>query len=352
MVARANTVVVGAVLLAASALAVALVDQCITEGFRQQILRALLMVKPHMVAMKPGSPPLAELDEAARKAEQVAGVQKATPLALAEAYLESRSTRRNAVLYGMDPGAIEQATELSKCLTTGTIECLGATTGDGRPGILLGLGLADELGIGVGDSVTVTHRRPDASGLTMQVCGTYRSGMYSEDIEGAFVSHPLVARVLGSPEDKGQLLQIRLHDPRTPPKTELARVLGTEFKLLDFRELNANLLSTLRAKEHLPLSWLSCVPGAMALLVPLAVRYTGRTRSVLGTTVLASVTVGFGLLLTAVGFVLLSIYPVPLDPKQYMIYSVQVAVPPRAAVGFPVSVWLIVFMGTLWARRT
>jgi lipoprotein-releasing system permease protein len=142
-------------------------------------------------------------------------------------------------------------TDLGRSMTAGRITDLDPRDEDDLPGILVGTDLARELGVTVGDAVTVLTPEGTLSPMGMmprarrlRVAGVFRLGLFEFDSASGFVSLPTAERLLNTIPN---LVELRVSDPYNAPEVadRLATTLGAEYSTQDWSDLNQSLFSAL-----------------------------------------------------------------------------------------------------------
>ena len=123
------------------------------------------------------------------------GVVGAAPAVLGKALLRTERGDAFVTLKGIDPALEPEVTDLGRSMTAGRVDDLEARSAEDVPGILVGVDLAKDLGLAVGDSVTVMTPEGTLSPMGMmprarrlRVGGIFRLGLYEFDAASGFVS--------------------------------------------------------------------------------------------------------------------------------------------------------------------
>jgi lipoprotein-releasing system permease protein len=165
------------------------------------------------------------------------------------------STRSNATpvdLKGIDPARESNVTEIGSSVVKGRVEALVSRPQDALDGIVLGQDLARNLGVTVGESVTLitpqavvmpTYATPRLR--RFDVVAIVQFGFYQVDTSGGFISLESAASLLG--KDGPDLMQLRLVNLEDAPaiSQQLRSQLGPEYQVQDWTELNRELYSAL-----------------------------------------------------------------------------------------------------------
>ena len=190
---------------------------------------------------------------AERERVSVPGVAAVAPATLGQALLEgSGRVNEAAVLKGIDPDLEASVTDIESAMVSGSLEALVDRPETAKDGIVLGVSLAQKLGVDVGDLVWVatTTLTSTPMGLVpkqrmLQVVGTYRFGVFQVDDTQALVSLETAQELLD--REGPDTLQLRLEDMQrsTAVKDQLQASLGPDYLVRDWIELNGDLYAAL-----------------------------------------------------------------------------------------------------------
>lgn len=192
----------------------------VMNGFQKEIRGQLLKVAPHMemgYLMPEGGETWQGLAEVARQNPRVLGV---APYVAGQALLANEGEVRGVQIKGIDPANFGQVSEFGEALPPAAYQKLRA----GEFDVLLGQDLADALGVGVGEKVTVIT--PDGNVTPVgvvprmkqfNVVGVVKSGIFAVDSTLA-MTNMQDAQTLYRIGDEGITLQLRLSSPDTAPQ--------------------------------------------------------------------------------------------------------------------------------------
>lgn len=128
------------------AVAILLFVQAVVAGFEREMRERVLGTSPHVTVL--GRAPLADVEAPRRLIEGVEGVRAASPVVVGAGLLATDAKVAGASLAGVVP---ERYGDVSRTFEFAS----GATLRSGRFDILVGVQLAERLGLGVGDAVAV-----------------------------------------------------------------------------------------------------------------------------------------------------------------------------------------------------
>src|SRR6516225_2606112 len=223
-------------------------------GLQQELRDRILGSNAHVYVFKQSG--FTDYRAEVQKLQQIPHVVGAAP-AIHGMGLASVATRSSAIqIKGIDPALEPHVTDLNRSLTSGTVAGLIPAGPDDRDGILLGKDLAADLGLGVGDSVSILTPEGTLSPMGMlpvphrlRVAGTFRLGLYEFDSTYGFVSLPTAKRLFG--RDTPEYIQLRLDDIFLAPQIarDVPRVVGSDYLADDWSNMNKSLFSALSLEK-------------------------------------------------------------------------------------------------------
>ncbi|RMH00436.1 MAG: ABC transporter permease [Deltaproteobacteria bacterium] len=175
----------------------------------------------------------------------VEGVEAAVVRIRAAAMIATARESAGTVLLGIDP-AVETPATLSLLEAVAEGEVPAA---EDRRGVVLGDGLADHLGAGVGKKVvvTVTDAEGEVASALGKVRGLIDTGAESVDKYTALAGRTMLASTLGYASDEASLVAVFLEHPREVDeavlriRAELADVLPPDAAVLPWYEVQPDL---------------------------------------------------------------------------------------------------------------
>jgi lipoprotein-releasing system permease protein len=190
--------------------------------------------------------------EEVQKVSRVEGVAGAGPAILGKALISSDRSDQFISIKGVDPAFEREVTDIQRSMLKGSLDALTDTTEEHPATILLGRDLAQQLGVRVGESVTLIAPSGTLSPMGMmtrprrvQVAGIYSLGLYEFDAAYGFVSLQFAERLLG--KGSAQLLELRVNDIYAAPEiaARVTNQLGSQYVAQDWADMNRPLFSAL-----------------------------------------------------------------------------------------------------------
>lgn len=246
----------------------------VMTGFEEDLRDRILGFNPHIVLVSYAGT-IANPDEVVQKVKDTPGVAAAAPLVYSQVMLSSGQSVSGVVVRGVPPDLEEAVVDLKAHLTSGSLEGLGApfevpvegtekdADKDGRAdtttltGVILGGELAKQLGLAVGDPVSVVSPlgTPSPVGPIPKVkrfvlAGTFDSGMYDYDSGLLYMALADAQKFFGL----GKAItgvEIRVTDLYGAEKVarQLEQTLGTPFRARDWMEVNRNLFLAFKLEK-------------------------------------------------------------------------------------------------------
>jgi lipoprotein-releasing system permease protein len=358
----------------------------VMTGFEEDLRDRILGFTPHVVISDYGASMPADPAVAARL-RALDGVEAADPFVQGQAMLASGNDVAGVMLRGVRPQA-GGAIDFSHHLRRGRIEDLAGRHAVRRddsdaqvelPGIILGTELARQLGVAVGDPISVVAPAgvPTVVGLVPKVrrfavVGLFEAGMLEYDTALAFIGLPEGQRFFGL-GDAVSGIEVRTADldRADAVAARIAGQLDFPYRVQSWRDLNHNLFAAIRLEKFVYFLVLTLIVlvAAFNIVATLVMVVMEKRRDIavlksMGATArgIAEIFITKGLIIggvgTAVGAglglllcLLLGRYEIPLPPGVFYTSTVPVRIYPQyVALVVGVSL-LICLLATLYPAR-
>jgi lipoprotein-releasing system permease protein len=240
----------------------------VMTGLEHDLREKILGFNPHVVVVSYGGPVDASADVLAT-VRGVPDVVAATPFVYGQAMLAVGRSASGVVVRGIDPTAAGDVVDVERHLESGTVGGLAAShrvilppeEGGGAvelSGVLLGVELARQLGVAVGDVVSVISPlgTPGPAGMIPRmkrfvVAGVFDSGMFDYDTTLAYMALGDAQRFFEL-RDGVTGIEVRVRDVygarETARRIETA-LGGFPYRARDWMETNRNLFSALKLEK-------------------------------------------------------------------------------------------------------
>jgi lipoprotein-releasing system permease protein len=240
----------------------------LTTGLQDELRDKILGSYPHVFVWKRGGQTDYHADT--QKLRQLPHVRGAAPTILGKALVSAAGESAFISVKGIDPALEPSVTALGDAMRSGTLAALASSEAEAPDSILLGSDLASQLGVAVGDSLTMMTGEGTLSPMGMlprqrklRVAGTFSLGFYEVDSGTGLVSLDVAKRLLG--KDDIDAIQLRLDDLYAAREVsrDIEERLSGEYTAQDWTVMNQSLFSAL---------WLEkmAISAAICLIVMVA----------------------------------------------------------------------------------
>jgi lipoprotein-releasing system permease protein len=238
-----------------------IVVMSVMNGFRQDIREKIIGAQAHVMVASYDQGGIPDWQDVVKRAEKDHRVVSISPYLTNQVMLKHDNHVEGVMLWGVDPAREAKVTRLKENMKMGRLEGLNrppdspANPLRGR-GIILGLELAQKLGVLTGDEITVIAPvfKTTAAGTlpkvaTFKVVGVFEAGMYEFDATFAYISLDTAQTLFEQPGSVNGMA-IKVDDLEHAPA--VARDLqrnATNFWARDFMSLNRNLATALETEK-------------------------------------------------------------------------------------------------------
>ena len=219
-------------------------------GLQGELRDRILGSTAHVYVWKSGG--IDDYHAEVRKLRAMDGVIGAGPAVLGKALVSTDRADAFISLKGIDPILERDVTDIQRSMLQGSLEALTPESDEALPGILLGRSLAEQLGVGVDDTVTVLTPQGTLSPMGMiprtrrvRVAGIYALGLYEFDAAYGMVTLEFAERLLGKAAP--DLIELRVADIDAAPaiSERVPEALGSDYVSQDWADMNQALFSAL-----------------------------------------------------------------------------------------------------------
>ncbi len=224
----------------------------VMNGFRQELLSRILGLNGHL-SVYGVSASMTGFDALADKVSAVAGVVDVTPLIEGQVMASARGLARGAVVRGVRHGDIARRPIVANHIVAGSLDDF-----EGDDALLIGSRLAERLGIGVGDRLTLISPKGNVTAFgtvprmrAYRVVATFQIGMFEYD--SSFVFMPLDAAQVyfDMPEAVTNLEVMADHpDHVSEVRRGITAVVGPQVRLHDWQQANASFFNAIQVERN------------------------------------------------------------------------------------------------------
>jgi lipoprotein-releasing system permease protein len=226
----------------------------VMNGFQKEVRDRMLSVIPHIEVFDAGGNALADWRATAAAAKQDQRVVGTAPFIAAQALLSRGETMRGSLIRGIDPALEPQVTAIAGKLKNREL----ATLVPGEWNILLGGELARQLGVRVGDKVTLISPggQVTPAGVVPRlkqftVGGTFDVGHYEYDSALALIHVDDAARLFRVEGPTGVQLKLANVQDARQAAGELAQRMGPGVIVRDWTRTNRNWFDAVQIEKRL-----------------------------------------------------------------------------------------------------
>ena len=225
----------------------------VMNGFQKEVRDRMLSVVSHIEIFAPNGQALQDVDATMRQAKQHPEVIGAAPFVAAQGLIARGEDMKGAIVRGIDPAREGEVTDLAatnadvlKLLTPGTFN------------IVLGQELARQMGVGVGDVVTLIapSGQVTPAGVVprlkqMTVAGTFDSGHYEYDSAMVMLHYEDAQRIFRLEGPTG--IRLKLKDLQQAPRVvqELSGMITEFLYLRDWTQQNKTWFAAVQLEKRM-----------------------------------------------------------------------------------------------------
>jgi len=225
----------------------------VMNGFQKEVRDRMLSVVSHVEIFAPNGQAMQDVDTTMQQAKQHPEVVGAAPFVAAQGLIARGEDMKGAIVRGIDPAREGEVTDLAaanadvlKLLTPGAFN------------IVLGQELARQLGVGVGDVVTLIapSGQVTPAGVVprlkqMTVAGTFDSGHYEYDSAMVMLHYQDAQRIFRLEGPTG--IRLKLKDLHEAPRVakELAGMITEFLYLRDWTQQNKTWFAAVQLEKRM-----------------------------------------------------------------------------------------------------
>lgn len=225
----------------------------VMNGFQKEVRDRMLSVVSHIEIFAPNGQAMVNVDTTIQQARQHPEVVGAAPFVAAQGLIARGEDMKGAIVRGIDPAREGEVTDLA-ATNADVLQLL-------QPGsfnIVLGQELARQMGVSVGDKVTLIapSGQVTPAGVVprlkqMTVAGTFDSGHYEYDSAMAMLHHEDAQRIFRLEGPTG--VRLKLKDLHEAPRVarELAGMITEFLYLRDWTQQNKTWFAAVQLEKRM-----------------------------------------------------------------------------------------------------
>jgi lipoprotein-releasing system permease protein len=232
----------------------------VMNGFREELLGRIIGMNGHIAVLPFGAPSLTDYDAVTQRIQSLKGVTLVIPEIDRQAMVMFRTQAQGVQVHGVKVEDLKRRKFVSDNLLDGSLENFGPlTTEEGTiERISIGVGLAQKLGVRVGDRLSMINPAGSSTAFgtiprqkSFEISSVFKSGVYQFD--KAMIYMPLAAAQsffkLG---DTVSNIEVYLDNPDDVSKKtfELQALLGENYQIHDWKRANNSLFQAVVVERN------------------------------------------------------------------------------------------------------
>jgi len=251
----------------------------VMNGFEREVHTRITGHNAHVLVRKYFYKPIANYHEVVDKILTVDGVLGASPIIAEKVGLKTRDAQEFGGLIGLDPTYARQTTKIKEYIKHGNIQLDSMKSNSGKfyPGVIVGVGMANRLGVTLGDEIFLSTFNQDPtdifSSITPKikrfvVCAFYESGYNEYDAHFVMIGLKQAQNLynLGNTVNSIQVRVKEMMDANTYAD-KVKELLGYEYYVTDWMTINRTLFKWIKLEKLI----MFVILGAYILLASLSI---------------------------------------------------------------------------------
>lgn len=228
-----------------------IVVMAVMNGFRQELLSRILGINGHLGVYGAG-PVLTDFDPLADAIRKLPGVTRVIPTIEGQVMASAGGGAAGAIVRGVRPDDLLAREIITKDLV--------GSAQDFRDGdsVLIGHRLAEKLGLGVGDTITLISPKGNATAFGTvprlrgyRIAGTFKVGMFEYDSGFIFMPLDAAQTYFKLPDAVTQIEVFTTNPDRVPDlRNEIFRIAGGSVRLYDWQQANASFFNAIQVERN------------------------------------------------------------------------------------------------------
>jgi lipoprotein-releasing system permease protein len=261
-----------------------IIVMAVMNGFRKELLDKILGLNGHMV-IQPIDSPLTDWDQVARRVSQAPGVRLAEPVVQGQALASSPFNANGVLVNGIRGADLARLGSIANNIKQGTLDGF-----DQGQGVVIGVRLANQLSLQVGEKLTLVSPRGAVTpiGVTPRikpyvVAAIFEIGMSEYDSGIVFMSLPEAQAYFNRAGDV-TAIEVFVDNPDQIDsyKKPIADAAQRPIYMVDWRRRNATFFGALQVERNVMFLILNLIVlvAALSILSALTMLVKDKTRNI------------------------------------------------------------------------
>ena len=225
----------------------------VMNGFRAELLDRILGINGHLSIYGPVAGQMTDYEPMEAKLRGLDGIVSVNPLIEGQVMASARSIAKGAIVRGIRQDDLEKRKIVADNIVSGSLQ---AFTGDDV--VILGTRLAQSMGLGVGDQITLISPKGNVTAFgtvprmrAFKIVATFEIGMYEYD--SGFIFMPLeAAQIYFKMPGAVSNLEVFIDNPQDAPSVgiEVARTLSGQASVHDWQRANSSFFNAIQVERN------------------------------------------------------------------------------------------------------
>jgi len=230
-----------------------IIVMAVMNGFREELLSRILGLNGHLSVYGSPTTGLTDYDALADRVIKVRGVTGTNPMIEGQVMVTARGLARGAVVRGLRPADVRGREILADNIRSGSLDAF-----DGDDAVLIGARLAERLGVGVGDKVTLISPKGNVTVFgtvprmrAYSIAAIFDIGMFEYD--SGFVFMPLAAaQSYFRMPDAVTTIEVFVEDPQRARRLAggVIEAVGGAGRIHDWQRANASFFNAIQVERN------------------------------------------------------------------------------------------------------
>jgi lipoprotein-releasing system permease protein len=232
----------------------------VSNGFEREVRDRIVGTLAHAKILQYYSRPVVDYDSIKQVILKQPGVVAASPYIMGKGGIEYDKVQEGVLINGIDPASDTLVTDIGRKIVYGSFYLDSMTSERKRslPSVLIGIGLADKLGVRPGGEVVIGSLTADDKGELSTapkmgrfvVSGIFETGMYEYDLNFIYISIPAAQHLLNMQGVEGiQIKTVDLNQADRISKNVKDALGGYPYRAIDWKSQNKSLFDWMRLEK-------------------------------------------------------------------------------------------------------
>ncbi|AZL15404.1 lipoprotein-releasing ABC transporter permease subunit [Rickettsiales endosymbiont of Stachyamoeba lipophora] len=230
-----------------------IVVMAVMNGYREELTKITLGMSGH-ITIKGGRDGIIGYPDYLKALNKIEGVKQVTPQVDRKVMLSNKSAIAGGVLKGIEADLLKRKPMISSNLIEGNL----VRFKEEEDSVILGVSLANSLGVSVGDEIKVVTATTNATVMgmvprfkTFIVSGIFESGLYLYDNAYLYIPLKTAQKLFRLPENAITEIEFEVQNPYKTQniKNGINKVLHGRYLIEDWQQQNAQILSALEIER-------------------------------------------------------------------------------------------------------